>query len=363
MSESETRGENLADRMKMEVELQHSRERSQSAASNPGMLRVSYLRFALAFPTWFLVWHGALLVSILLTALVHWGFGVLVLLFAYAVHLYWHRVKYQFISGCVNPGQVISVSPPLVAVRTDLSKGWCDCPVVKVLRQPLSRMAGGAPQVGDRVATAAFYQQINQNLPHWDDFSPIVIDCVTGNRGDIERVFATLEDSDWEELAEGLEQLPQPVSPGLYRVYSGAEWTEPMQTPPAEIPMLVEQHLSGLRNSFLASGGIRPEVLRLVRNYVQPQSIRQVFAVVESAKVNSDASEGFAFEGAGFWFRFEDVGQSFVRWDQVAGAFGSEAGLEIGLRDRQRIMIPKAHFLSGMRAALETMFTAIVRGE
>lgn len=359
----EARAVNLADQFKMEAELKRSREQSQSAASNPGMFRVSYLRHFLAFPKWALIWHSLLLISLVLTIAVHWGFGVLVLLFAYAVYLYWHRVKYQFISGCVNPGVVVSTSPPLVAVLTDLSKGWQDCPVVKVLPQPLSRMAGGMPAMGTRVATVAFYHQLNEGLAHWDDFSPVVAGCVTANEGDIARVLASIEASDWQELDDGLRQIPKPVCPGLYRVYTVEALNRPLGTPANEIPFIVEQHLAGQSNCFFSSNGIRPEVLRQVRTYVSAEQIRQVTAVVETAKVSSDAKEGFAFVPSGVLYHFEKLGQGEIPWEQLAGALGTDQGLELTFRAGSRLLIPKTHFLSGTRVALENMFNAIVRGE
>ena len=40
--------------------------------------------------------------------------------FAWCIYMHRGRVKSQFIGGCINPGQVLSIRPPRVAVFTDL---------------------------------------------------------------------------------------------------------------------------------------------------------------------------------------------------------------------------------------------------
>jgi Protein of unknown function (DUF3239) len=56
--------------------------------------------------------------------------------------------------------------------------------------------------------------------PHWDDFSPVVIDCVTNNKADIERTIARIDREDWADLQNGLRQVKTPLTPGLYFINS-----------------------------------------------------------------------------------------------------------------------------------------------
>ena len=349
-----------ADRQRMQQELDYARQASNSAASNPGMFRVSYLRWFKAFPKWVLIWHSLLIASLLMTIFVHWAFAILVLFFAWAVRLYWHRVKYQFISGCVNPGQVVSLRPPLVAVVTDLTKGGSDCLVAKVLQQPLAKMAGGMPSLGQRVATVAYYNEINSELDHWDDFEPIVADCVTGNREDLSRVLASIDQESWQELQLGLTQIPSPPQPGLYRIYKPEELQHVSKVQPADITMLVHQYLEEASYCHCASSGIKPEVMRQAQSYVPAAAMANAVAIVESSHHSSDASEGLTLTGNEVLYCFKNEASGSFAYTQLAGAFSFDRGVELAFRSGQRLLLPKRHFLSGTQVALEQFFNSVV---
>ncbi len=347
----------------LQAELEYSRQTSNTAASNPGMFRVSYLRWIRAFPKWVIIWHSLLVLSLVLTVLVHWAFGILFLMLAYAVYIYWHRVKYQFISGCVNPGQVVSIHPPLVAVVTDLTKGGPSCLVAKVVRQPLSCMAGGPPQIGQRVATVAFYNEVNSGLDHWDDFEPVVADCVTGNHDDLARVLASIDQESWQELQTAIPQIPTPPQPGLYRIYTPQDAARPLLAAPADIAMLINQYLDGESYCHLAAQGIKPEVMLQAQTYVPAQVMANIVALVESSHHSSDAKEGLALTNAEVLYRFENIGRGSFRYEELAGAFCFSKGLELAFKTGQRILLPKAHFLSGTQVALDRLFNAIIHAE
>jgi hypothetical protein len=54
---------------------------------------------------------------------------------------------------------------------------------------------------------------------HWDDFDPIVINCVTSKEADIDRVLESIPNSEWRTLWLGLQQLRHlhiKIQPGLY---------------------------------------------------------------------------------------------------------------------------------------------------
>ena len=191
---------------------------NNSRASNPGALRVSYLHWARAFPT------GPISITLLfvlfaaLAVTVNWFFWIPFALVIPVAALILIRTREHFVSGCVNPAVVVSQDPCLVAVCTDLSTGMAGSyPVIKVLPQPLKHMPGGAPKVGTRLAAVALYYGTGEG-GHWDGFDPVVINCVTGNRQDIDRVFSTISIADWKELGAGLKQVRTPRTPGLYPV-------------------------------------------------------------------------------------------------------------------------------------------------
>ena len=139
MSETDSRTDRLIEKFARD---------SDSTASNPGRLRVNPVRYVRAFPLRFWFWVGALGLGVLLGWLLHWlvlvPFGALA---GWQLLRLRRDVRFQFLGGCINPGKVVSLDPPLVAVSTDLDSGGGGFPVVKVLRQPLALMSTGKPEV------------------------------------------------------------------------------------------------------------------------------------------------------------------------------------------------------------------------
>lgn len=190
---------------------------SDTLASNPGRTRVQWPVFIYNFPKWFIIY------AVILVGSVAIGVGgdnrawVGALIFGLIGAMGLYRVSSQFNLGCVNPTQVVSTSPPLVAVYTDLTTGGDPYDVVKVLHQPLGKMTGGMPRVGQRLSSVALYAG-DISKAHWDDFDPVVVNCVTASRADIERTLKSIPDDEWQCLEEGLRQVPTPQKPGLYPV-------------------------------------------------------------------------------------------------------------------------------------------------
>ncbi len=214
-------------------------------ASNPGGLRVNYLYWLRSFPTEPIILIVPLVIitgfAFLINCVFLWAFFDILLtgkgwnslfgaLFGIAVMdaMFWffiapwrdrllfliNHIREQFLYGCVNPGIVVSTNPPLVAVCTNLSTGKIQHHVIKILPQPLRWLKNGVPSVGTRLASVALYQG-SLHKASWDDFHPIVVDCVTGNRADIKRVFQSISEVEWQTLEVGISYL-RTKKPGLY---------------------------------------------------------------------------------------------------------------------------------------------------
>ncbi|HLO47722.1 MAG TPA: DUF3239 domain-containing protein [Kamptonema sp.] len=220
---------------------------SSTYASNPGNLRINYFYWIRSFPDQPIQLILPLTILVVLAFLLNWIFGfaffgvlregkslhllpaallgiaVFNIFFGIGIFLFLKklilaaiRTREHFLYGCVNPGVVVASKPPLVAVFTDLSTGKIPHHAIKILPQPLKWMKNGVPPVGTKLATVALYEG-NLHQGYWDDFHPVVIDCVTGNQADIERVFESIPDWEWEQLEVGLEYLRLPITqPGLY---------------------------------------------------------------------------------------------------------------------------------------------------
>jgi hypothetical protein len=127
--------------------------------------------------------------------------------------LYWLRVRLRFRFGCVNPSQVVSTAPFMLAVFTDLTTGDGHYPVIKILSHPVPR--GTRYSVGDKCATVAMYSGSTE-AEHWEDFDPIMIDCATRSSSAIENVLRSIPANEWSSLEEGLKTLPLPLKAGIY---------------------------------------------------------------------------------------------------------------------------------------------------
>lgn len=128
--------------------------------------------------------------------------------------------------GNVNAAVVISLSPCLIAVSTDMAKrageAW---PVIKILPQPLGRTHGPRPQIGDRLPAVALYRGTSAG-PHWGDFFPNAVACLSDDPEAVQGAMRRLEVDEfgpdhWERLAQNLARVPTPRKPGLYWMQPG----------------------------------------------------------------------------------------------------------------------------------------------
>lgn len=327
----------------MRNDLEQVNRRTSSAASNPGMLRVSYWRYALGFPKWVAIWHGLALVLLLL-AIVHWAFGVASILAAGICVLYWRGVRAHFIGGCVNPAIVHSLSPPTIAVSTNLTRTGEDWTCVKVLPQKLARMSSGGASVSQKLATVAVYQGMDSGQSHWDDFFPVVADIVTADQSEITRLMMAIQPDDWSELVDCLQQLPQPIQPGLYRIYPQACFSDSDQpVDETRVAACLRTGLEGLAKNkvYLAEEAAQDDVEQVILKIGRSPAESLVAFLGGAGK-----GDGMLLTSAGGYYHFRETGSGVFTWQDVVGAFAVDGCFEITLRSGERLRIPARHFLN-----------------
>lgn len=123
-----------------------------------------------------------------------------------ADHLAGRRIRCH---GCAVPAIVLSVDQQLVAFLTDLSTGEGSYPAVKILKQPIQQMTGGAPRKNQRLVAVALYEASPTQNDHWATFHPKVVNCVTTDQRAIQRTLETISDSDCQELVDALAKIPR----------------------------------------------------------------------------------------------------------------------------------------------------------
>ncbi len=183
---------------------------SDTLASNPARLRISAWPWLAANSSTIYV---ALSVAVVGLAVVFIKFPIgAVLLVSSGIFLFneIREAKLKFYGGDVCPGIVLSAQQNLVAVYTDLSAMGRQrpYPVIQILKQPLGRMTTGPAYDGMRVATAALYYG-DAKAAAWKNFWPEVINCVVHDPAEIERVFGSISEQEWQKLEACLAQMPE----------------------------------------------------------------------------------------------------------------------------------------------------------
>ncbi len=133
----------------------------------------------------------------------------------------WVHVKKQFKKGCLNPAVVLDARRGLVAVYSDLAnQDWMQYPVVKIIRERLDMISTTPVDNGVRFAALAMYGATNESVAkgHWNDFFPIVVDCLVDDRAACEKAQKRLKLAGWKALEIALTQLTDETREGLYRV-------------------------------------------------------------------------------------------------------------------------------------------------
>lgn len=147
------------------------------------------------------------------------GYWIIAIILLVLNFYYWQRIREHFMHGCANPGVVVSMSPMLIAVSTDLTKGEGQYPAIKIIRKNLSTINGRRPIIGTKVATVALYSAgFDENAPCWNDFYPLPVDCAMGDQKIYKAILNSFSDDDWAALRNGLNQIPRPFRKGLFHV-------------------------------------------------------------------------------------------------------------------------------------------------
>ena len=190
--------------------------RSDTYATNQGQIILNPI-------VWFennipevVILSTSLILSICSLVFIGKGFGFLALLLIFVNVFYWKRKKEHFRYGDTNGGVIVSVNPNLLAVKTDLSSGFGNYPVFKII--PYKKKC----RIGDRIVTVSLYTSSSkEDCPYWVDFDPIPITYATKNPKEIELALSRIEEEQWFNLETSLGQIQRPYKEGLYRIEDG----------------------------------------------------------------------------------------------------------------------------------------------
>lgn len=167
--------------------------------------------------------------SILAAAFISIGFLLIVGIAIFVNLFYWTRIKEHFLCGDSNWGIVVANHPTLVAVNTNLTKGFGDFPVIKITKRASLQNVS----IGDRIPTVALYTaSSDDSLAHWIDFDPVPLSYATNDLQVIESAMYSYPNEQWEQLESYLLELEKPYKTGLYQVsIESSDWNKASNEP------------------------------------------------------------------------------------------------------------------------------------
>ncbi|GEM_PF-3555033 len=314
---------------------------SNYRASNPAGLPFHPWRYVRAYPKWFFIWHTLLAGSVAGTWF-WWYLFPLPLLIGWLTAMYWREAAKLFRGGCVAAGKVLSLKPPLVATLVDMRKQGEPVEVVHIGPAPLRRLATGCPEPDQPlVMVAAFFNRFMRG-PHWSQCDPSPAAVISGNREKLQQLHDSIDPEDWDLLDQALARIPQPWQPGHYRVYREQRWTHSPQLDVQQIHWAVQNYVATTRQVRLPHQ-LAPEEQMALRSFLGPVSDTDLLAVLPS-KQDASASQALVFASSGLGYCFAETGHGFIPWEQLLGALATIDGLELTLRNGQRLRIPLHHF-------------------
>ncbi len=134
--------------------------------------------------------------------------------------IYWWFIERRFQKGDYNVGRVVSTSPMLVAVPTDLKKGNAGFfPVIKIIEIKFDKLGDTNLVIGDKLGTSGLYSYSKDDVPFWEGFDPVPV--FYGNSDFIKqqkRAEESTTTEEWDEFEHNLNQLPKPFQKGLYKI-------------------------------------------------------------------------------------------------------------------------------------------------
>lgn len=203
-----------------------------SFASLPGNFQINLWTYICYSPKWssqlrilILLWTFTIVWFILQFTLGLIVMGVALLPTITRLRKFWKEytvIQEMAWFGCLCPAKVVSASPLMIAVYTDLVNGDSEnsWPVIKIMRTELE-YANSHPTVGTRIPTVAYYKYGNDNR-HWADFTPIPVQILNEEIAVISECLQRLDEYDngskWEKLEKYLAMVQQPYTPKLYEL-------------------------------------------------------------------------------------------------------------------------------------------------
>ena len=303
-------------------------------AANPALLRVNLWKYFRSFPYPFMLRLGLLAMALGLSTITCIGYP-LVLACAYFMFRLVQSVRKKFVSGCICPARILTVDPPVIAVYSDLSLGVGSCKVIRLMEQPLHRLEPFRARPG-RISTVCFFQGMCPGFSdHWFMPLPTITELASNKTIELKRAFDSIPDSLWEELEQGLTQLPENPEFRTYRVIRRDFEPKLQFSSPLELQTLCQSFLP--QADGMIGSAVTNEVFNHATRYLTyPVERSSVIAIVQSFNAGAIITGNALI----FFFRDDSRKPITIPWASIKVAYTSLEHMEILTIADERILIP-----------------------
>ena len=314
----------------------------QFLASNPGLLSPNYFKVLTTFPGSAAIVFGFLLISFG-GLFVHWLFWLPFLLMLGIVVWYFRSIKFHYTEGCITPARILSVDPPLVAVYSDLSISGKSCHAVRLLRQPLHKLPPHAAKPGP-ISSISLYFGLHRELgDHWCDILPVITNLATNNIQEINRVYSSIGQEEWQWLDWGLKQIPISQSPTQeelrpYRIFDPTFQPKISVQSIPQLNSLAKKYFSNNEcKGCYTQADLEQEVFeKFQTNFGSPITFNQIVYFVG----NNYDGNGVIIVPTGLLAYSKKSGPFMLKWNQIKGTYATLEHFEFVLIDGRRVLMP-----------------------
>jgi hypothetical protein len=190
------------------------KESLNSEGTNPGRVMLNPIRWTIMYPLKILKLSGGLIISFILTIKFHWLFLIICIGFLLWNFFYWRNSILRFKVGDVNPGKVIQLNPDRIAVATNMTKGFGNYPILKILNIKLRKEDRVLNKI---LPTIAGYSNNPYGYPFWSEFYPVPMNHGIWEKKTIEYYSNTYGDKEIKILNEYINKVVN-TNPETYKI-------------------------------------------------------------------------------------------------------------------------------------------------
>ncbi len=180
------------------------RETMGAVGSNAPRTKPNVFRWFISHPKKMFKQIAALLIGYFLMTNLHWFFGIIFLgALIWIIYHWWGTFRIYRI-GDINPGKVIHLNPDRIAVTTNMTKGFGNFPIIRILEVNLRKEDKVLNKI---IPTLASYYNNPHGYPFWSEFHPFPINHGISNKEELQKFANSYTQSEIDRIDEFLDKI------------------------------------------------------------------------------------------------------------------------------------------------------------